>query len=53
MKILLTGRTGQVGWELERALSALGDVIATDRSTFDLAEPDRIRRSVREARPDI
>ena len=28
MKILLFGRTGQVGWELQRALSVLGEVVA-------------------------
>ena len=53
MRILLTGRDGQVGWELERALPALGDVIATDRTTLDLADNDAIRRVVREARPDV
>ena len=53
MRILLTGRNGQVGWELERALPALGDVIATDRSTLDIADPDAIRRVIRESKPDI
>jgi dTDP-4-dehydrorhamnose reductase len=53
VKILLTGRNGQVGWELERALPALGDVTATDRSTLDLADADSIRRVVREAQPDV
>ncbi|MGA7985152.1 MAG: dTDP-4-dehydrorhamnose reductase [Burkholderiales bacterium] len=53
MKILLTGRNGQVGWELERALAPLGEVVATDRSTLDLADPDAIQRVVREVKPDI
>ena len=53
MRILLTGRNGQVGWELERALPALGEVIATDRQTLDLADPEAIRRAVREAKPDL
>ena len=53
MRILLTGRNGQVGWELERKLAPLGEVIATDRATLDLAEPDAIRRAVREAKPQI
>ena len=52
MRILLTGRNGQVGWELERALPALGEVIATGRATLDLADFDAIRRLVREAKPD-
>ncbi len=37
MRILLTGRGGQVGWELERLLPALGEVVATDRAALDLA----------------
>ena len=53
MRILLTGRSGQVGWELERTLPALGSVIATDRETLDLSDPDAIRRVVREAKPDV
>ena len=53
MRILLTGRNGQVGWELERALAPLGEVIGTDRSTLDLADPDMVRRVVREAKPEI
>ena len=53
LRILLTGRNGQVGWELERALPALGEVVATDRSTLDLGDADAIRRVVREARPDL
>ena len=53
MRVLLTGRNGQVGWELERALQPLGDVIATDRSTLDLADSDAIRRAVRETKPDV
>jgi dTDP-4-dehydrorhamnose reductase len=53
LKILLTGRNGQVGWELERALAPLGEIVATDRSTLDLADPDAIRRVVREVKPEI
>jgi dTDP-4-dehydrorhamnose reductase len=53
VKILLIGRTGQVGWELERCLPALGEVIATDRSMLDLADKDAIRRLVREAKPAV
>ena len=53
MRILLTGRNGQVGWELERILPAAGDLIATDRTTLDLADEEAIRRFVREVRPDV
>lgn len=53
MRILLTGRGGQVGWELERTLSALGEVVATDRRTLDLADADAIKRVMRDAKPDL
>lgn len=53
MKILLTGRNGQVGWELARALPALGELIATDRNTLDLADQNNLRLAVRQARPDV
>ncbi len=53
MKILLTGKNGQVGWELARALAPLGEVIAFDRAGLDLAVPDRIVSVVRSVRPDV
>jgi dTDP-4-dehydrorhamnose reductase len=53
LKILLTGRDGQVGWELERALAPLGELVATSRAQLDLADPDAIRRVVREAKPQV
>jgi dTDP-4-dehydrorhamnose reductase len=53
LRILLTGRNGQVGWELERALAARGEVIPTDRSALDVAKPDAIRRVVRQVRPEL
>lgn len=52
-RMLLTGKNGQVGWELERALAPLGEVFACDRAGLDLADPDRIRAVVRETRPGI
>lgn len=52
-RILVTGKNGQVGWELQRSLSAFGQVIAIDADEMDLADPDAIRRTVREVRPDI
>ena len=42
-----------MGWELERTLAPLGEVIATDRSTLDLADFDAVRRVVREVKPEI
>lgn len=53
MRILLTGRNGQVGWELERALAPLGEVTATDRAMLDLADTDAIRRVVRDVKPEV
>ncbi len=53
MRILLTGRNGQVGWELERTLPALGEVIASDRNALDLANPKQLRDVVRTIKPDI
>ena len=52
-KILLTGRNGQVGRELEQLLPRLGEVIALDRQQLDLARPDEIRRVLREVRPGL
>ena len=53
MRILLTGRAGQVGWELEQALPLLGTVIATDRARLDLADAGAIQRKLREVKPDL
>ncbi len=52
-KILLTGKSGQVGWELQRTLAPLGQVIALDVADLDLAQPDAIRRMVQTIKPDI
>jgi dTDP-4-dehydrorhamnose reductase len=53
MKILLTGSNGQVGFELQKKLSILGEVIATDREELDLTNPDFIRTFIDQTRPDI
>ena len=37
MRILLLGKNGQVGWELQRALGVLGEVVALDRHRADTA----------------
>ncbi len=52
-RILLTGKSGQVGAELVVALAPLGDVIACDRNTLDLADPAAIVATVRDIRPAI
>jgi dTDP-4-dehydrorhamnose reductase len=53
MKILLLGKNGQIGWELQRSLSLLGDLIATDRREANLEDQDSLRRCVRQHLPDI
>ena len=53
MKILLTGRNGQVGWELERALAVAGEVSALDRAQLDLSDEAAIRRATRAAAPQV
>lgn len=53
MKILLTGKGGQVGFELQRALAPLGDVHAVDQPDCDMADGQAIRRLVRSVQPDI
>src|SRR5690606_29673778 len=58
MKILLLGKNGQVGWELQRALAPLGELIALDREPEgglcgDLTDPDGLRETIRAVRPDV
>ena len=56
MKILLLGKNGQVGWELQRSLSVLGELIALDRHSApcgDLGQPDALAQTVRSLRPDV
>ncbi|MGH9575669.1 MAG: dTDP-4-dehydrorhamnose reductase [Candidatus Acidiferrales bacterium] len=52
-KILLTGRNGQVGHELEKLLSSIGDLFSFDREKLDLAKPAELRRTIGEIRPQI
>lgn len=52
MKILLLGKNGQVGFELQRALAPLGEVCAVDQPECDLTEVSAIRELVRSFKPD-
>jgi len=53
MKILLTGGSGQVGYELERALQGLGEVVALDRAGMDLSDLQQVRSVVRAVKPGL
>ena len=53
MKILLTGKNGQVGWELNRSLAKLGTVFAMGRDQMDLSKPETLGHVIQEIRPDI
>lgn len=53
MNILLTGASGQVGYELRRSLQGLGNVVAPARSGLDLADLAQLRSVVRELKPGL
>ncbi|MEE3925352.1 dTDP-4-dehydrorhamnose reductase [Pseudomonas viridiflava] len=62
MKILLLGKNGQVGWELQRSLAVLGEVIALDRQVAstaygeisgDLSNLDELRKTIRQVQPQV
>lgn len=53
MRILLTGKNGQVGFELQRSLAVLGEVIAVDQTDCDLTDPVSLRRLVAGLEPQI
>ena len=53
MRILLLGKNGQVGWELQRTLAPLGEVVATGREEIDLSQPEQLRSVVRHLQPQV
>lgn len=53
MKILLLGKNGQVGWELQRSLAPLGELLAADRQIADLENPQQLRELVSDYKPSI
>jgi dTDP-4-dehydrorhamnose reductase len=57
MKILLLGKNGQVGWELQRSLALLGEVLALDRHSThycgDLSKPEELAQTVLAYKPDF
>jgi dTDP-4-dehydrorhamnose reductase len=56
LTILLLGKNGQVGWELQRSLAPLGRVVALDRASEpcgDLSQLDALAETVRQVRPNV
>lgn len=53
MKILVTGKNGQLGWELARTLMTLGDLTVVGRSQMDMSNPGSVRGVVEAVRPDV
>jgi dTDP-4-dehydrorhamnose reductase len=58
MKILLLGKNGQVGWELQRALAPLGELVALDFDSpgplaADFSKPETLAATVRAVAPQV
>jgi len=53
MRILLLGKNGQVGWELQRALAPLGDIIALDQPDVDFTDLQGLSGIVRDRKPNL
>lgn len=53
MRISLLGNTGQLGWELERTLAPLGDVVALDYPEVDLVKPASILPLLKQIQPQV
>lgn len=53
MKILILGGTGQVGWELQRSLAPLGEVVVAPRATLDLRDPSSVGLVWEAYQPDV
>jgi len=58
MRILLLGKNGQVGWELQRSLAPLGELVALDRHPVDglsgdLSNLESLRATIHQVKPDV
>jgi dTDP-4-dehydrorhamnose reductase len=57
MKLLLLGKGGQVGWELQRSLAPLGELVALDFDSIDFnadfSRPEQLAETVLKIRPDV
>lgn len=52
-KILILGRSGQVGWELRRTLACAGEITTLDQEDVDLTKPDSIRGVIQAIQPAV
>lgn len=53
MKILLIGKNGQIGYELERSLQGLGEIIAVNRAQMDLTNLDQVCDVISTVKPEL
>jgi dTDP-4-dehydrorhamnose reductase len=53
LRILLIGNTGQLGWELERTLAPMGELLACDYPVIDLANSESIRQVFHQCKPEL
>ena len=53
MRILLIGKNGQIGWELQKALEGLGELTATGKNELDLCDPTQIQQIIHEIKPGL
>ncbi|RZL91198.1 MAG: dTDP-4-dehydrorhamnose reductase, partial [Variovorax sp.] len=53
MKLLLLGKNGQIGWELQRSLAPLGELVALDSASADFRHPEQMRETVLRIRPEV
>src|SRR6266536_2911058 len=53
MRIWIVGKNGQVGWELQRTLSGIGECVAVDHPQIDLVSEDSIRKVIADTSPEL
>jgi dTDP-4-dehydrorhamnose reductase len=53
MRILLLGKNGQLGWEFQRTLAPLGELIALDWPEVDFSKPETLQDLVRRIQPQV
>jgi dTDP-4-dehydrorhamnose reductase len=53
LRLLITGKSGQLGWELAQVLHGNGEMITTDRNALDLTNAGKIATFIRQSKPDV